>query len=42
MILGRDMLTDLVFNLESSDNAIAVDDEPFKGSTSPMVDLGTY
>ena len=42
MILGRDILISLWSNLKSSDNVIEEDDGPFKGSTSPMVNLGTY
>ena len=33
MIIGRHLLTEL---------GIEADDGPFKGSTTPMVDLGTY
>ena len=42
MILGRDLLAYLILNLKSSDRVIEADDGPFKGSTTPMVDLGTY
>ena len=42
MILGRDLLTELGLNLKLSDHIIEADDGPFKGSTTPMVDLGTY
>ena len=41
-ILGRYLLTDLGLNLKFSDHVIEADDGPFKGSTAPMVDLGTY
>ena len=39
MILGRYLLRVLGLNLKFSDNFIEEDDGPFKGSTSPMVDL---
>ena len=42
MILGQDILTELVFNLKLSEHVIESDDGIFKGSTEPMVDLGTY
>ena len=42
MILGRDLLTELVFNLEIFKHFIKEDYEPLKGSTAPMVDLGIY
>ena len=42
MILGRDLLTELVLNLKLSNHIIEVDDEPFKVYTAPIVDLGTY
>ena len=42
MILGRDLLTSLGLNLKLSDHIIEADDGPFKGSTAPMVDMGTY
>ena len=42
MILGRDSLTVLVFNLELSDHVIKADDGPLNGLTAPMVDLGMY
>ena len=42
MILGRYLLTALGLNLKFSDCVIEADDEAFKGSTSSMVDLGTY
>ena len=42
MILGRDISTALGLNLEFSDHVIEAYDGPLKGSTSLMVDLGTY
>ena len=42
MILGRDILTELRLNIKFSEHVIEADDGPFKGSTTPMVDLGTY
>ena len=42
MILGRDKLTELGLNLKLSEHVIKLDDGPLKGSTAPMVDLGTY
>ena len=42
MILGQDLLTELVLNLKLSDHVIEADSEPFKGSTTPTNDLGTY
>ena len=42
MILGRAILTELVIILKLSEHTIETDDGPFKGSTTPMVDLGTY
>ena len=42
MILGRDLFSELKLNFKLSDHVIKVDDAPFKGSTTPMVDLGTY
>ena len=42
MISGRYLLTELGLNLELSDHVIKEDNVPFKGYTSPMVDLGTY
>ena len=42
MILGRYVLTKLGLNLKFSEHAIKADDRPFKGSTTPMVYLGTY
>ena len=42
MILGRDLLSELELNLKFSDHAIEADDGTFKGSTTSMIDLGTY
>ena len=42
MILGPDILTELGLNLKFSEHVIEADDGNFKGSTTPMVDLGTY
>ena len=42
MILGRDILTTLGFNLEFSDPVIESDNGTFKGLTAPMFDLVTY
>ena len=42
MILGLYILTELGLNLKFSEHIIEADDGPFKGSTTPMVELGTY
>ena len=42
IILGRDILTELVLNIKLSEHVIEADDRPLKGSTAPMVNLGTY
>ena len=42
IILGRYILTTSVLNIELSDHVIKLDDGPLKGSTAPMVDMGTY
>ena len=42
MVLVQDLLTESGFNLRFYDNFIEADDGPFKGSKTPMVDLGTY
>ena len=42
MILGRDLSTDLGLDLKLSDHVIETDDGTLKGSTAPMVDIGTY
>ena len=42
MILGQYILTELGINLTLSEHVIEAYDGPFKESTTPMVDLGTY
>ena len=42
MILGWDILTELGLNLKFSEHVIKSYDGPFNGSTTTMVDLGTY
>ena len=42
MILGRDIWTELGLNSKFSVHVIKSDDGTFEGSTTPMVDLGTY
>ena len=42
IILGQNKLIELVLNLKFSEHVIEVGDGPFNGSTTPMVDLGTY
>ena len=42
MILGRYLLIELLLNLKFSEHVIEADDGPFKGSTTPMVNLGKY
>ena len=42
MIWGQDLLTELWLNLKMSKHVIEAGNGPFKGSTTPMVDLGTY
>ena len=42
MVLGRDIFKALVIYLKLSEHFIEEDDENFKASTTPMVDLGTY
>ena len=42
IILGGYLLTDLVLNSKLSNHIIEANDGPFKGSTAPMVDMGTY
>ena len=42
MILGRDILTELGLNLNFYEHVIKADDGHFKGSITPMVDLGMY
>ena len=42
IILGRYLLKELGLNLKFSEHVIKADDGPFNGSTTPLVDLGTY
>ena len=42
MILGRDILTESGSNIKFSEHIIKDDYGPFKGYTTPMVDLGAY
>ena len=42
MILGQHKLIELVLYLKFSEHVIKVDDGPFKGYTTPMVDLDKY
>ena len=42
LILGQYLLIELGLNLKFSEHIIEADDVPFKRSTTPMVDLGTY
>ena len=42
MILGRAILTALGINLKFYERVIEPDDGPLKGSSAPMVDIGTY
>ena len=42
MILGKYLLTELGLNLKLSEHVIEAYGGPFKESTTPMVDLGTY
>ena len=42
MIPDIDLLIELVFNLKLCEHLIKEDDKPLKGSSSPMIDLGTY
>ena len=42
MILGQDISTELGLNLKSFEDIIEADDRLLKGSTTPMVNLGTY
>ena len=42
MILSRYLLTSLLLYLKFSDHVIQAYDWTFKGSTAPMVDMGTY
>ena len=42
IILGRDQLPDSGLNLKPYDHVIEEGDGPFKESTTPVVDIGTY
>ena len=42
IILGRDLLIELGLGLKCPKRNIGAGDGPLKGSTSPMIDLGTY
>ena len=42
MILGQYILIELGFNLKLSEHVIEADDGTFKGSKTPIVDLGMY
>ena len=42
MILGQDILTELGLYLKFSEHVIKADGGHFKGTITPMVDLGTY
>ena len=42
MILGQYLLTELWLNFKFYDHVIKAYDGTFKGSKTPMVDLGTY
>ena len=42
MISGIYLLTELGLNLELSDHVIKADNGHFKGSKTPIIDLGTY
>ena len=42
MILDRDLLTELVLSSKNSEHVIESYGKPFKGSTTTIVDLGTY
>ena len=42
IILGTNILTELVLNLKLSEHVIEADGGPFKGSITPMIDLGKY
>ena len=42
MILGVDILTDLILNIILSDHIIEAENGTFKGSKEPMVDLCVY
>ena len=42
MILCRYPFTALLLDIKLSDNVFEAYDKPFKGSTLPIVDMGTY
>ena len=42
MILRRDLWTEIGLYIKFYEHFIKADDGPLKGSTAPMVDLGTY
>ena len=42
MILGKYIWTELWLHIKVSEQVIESEDGPFKGSTAPIVDLGTY
>ena len=42
MVLGQYLLTELGLNLKLSENIIEANYGPFKGSTTPKVNLGMY
>ena len=42
LILGRDLLSELGLNFKFSEHVIEAYDGPFKGFTTPIVNLGTY
>ena len=42
MVLGQYLLTELGLNLKFSENIIEANYGPFKGSTTPKVNLGMY
>ena len=42
IILGRDLLTVLGLDLKFSENVIIVREVPYKGCSSPIVDVSNY
>ena len=42
ILLGGELLTELVLNLKFSEHVIEADDGTFKGCTTHVVDLGAY
>ena len=42
MILGRNLLTALVLDIEYSENIIIGGDRPYEGCSAPMVGLNNY